>query len=115
MAGFPNVRVAPALEARLSPLKAWLDHLRQVVNNLMRGKTNNFGALTLTANASSTVLTDANIGGSSVILLSPVTANAAAEVGAGTIYPGAPGNQAVTINHANNAQTDRSFNYVVVG
>ena len=115
MSGFPNIRVAPALGPSQTPLKNWLDHARQVANNMMRGKTNNFGSVTLTANAASSTLSDPNIGGSSVVLLSPTTANAAAEIGNGTIYFSAPGNQSVVINHANNAQVDRTFNYVIVG
>lgn len=99
----------------------WTDVGEQVrrivtaVNNILRGKTNNVGTVTLTANSATTTLTDIRIGINSVILLQPTTANASAEIGAGAIYFGTPGDGTVTINHANNAQTDRTFNYAVVG
>lgn len=79
----------------------------------LRGKLNNRGAVTLTANAASTTLTDEKIGPDSVILLSPMTANAAAAVG--TTYFSTPGTGSATINHANNAQVDRTFRYVILG
>ena len=50
-----------------------------------------------------------------MVLLQPTSANAAAELGNGTLYFDAPGAGSVVIRHANNAQIDRSFNYVVIG
>jgi hypothetical protein len=44
-----------------------------------------------------------------------MTANAAAEVGAGTIYISAVSHRSFTITHANNAQTDRTFGFVCIG
>ena len=94
------------------------DFLRKVVlavNNILRGKTNNTGSVTLTASSATTTLTDIRIGINSVILLQPTTANASAEIGAGTIYFADPGNGSVVINHANNAQTDRTFKFAIIG
>jgi hypothetical protein len=93
-----------------------IDTLRRVSNvvrSIMTGKTNNTGSVTLTASATSTVVSDINVGGDSVILLSPLTANAAAAIG--TTYISSVGDQTFTITHANNAQTDKDFSYVVVG
>jgi DNA-binding beta-propeller fold protein YncE len=47
----------------------------------------------------------------------PRTANAAAELAAGTMYitDANMGNGTFTVIHANNAQTDRDFRYAVVG
>ena len=43
------------------------------------------------------------------------TANAAAEIGNGTMYIGAVNNGAFVVTHANNAQADRTFLYVALG
>ena len=94
------------------------DFLRKVVlaiNNILRGKTNNTGSVILTENSATSTLTDIRIGINSVILLQPTTANASAEIGAGTIYFDDPGDGSVVINHANNAQTDRTFKYAIIG
>lgn len=83
------------------------------VNNILKGKTNNTGEITLTANAASSALNDPRIGINSVILLMPTTSNAA--VAKQTLYFDSPGDGSVTINHANNAQTDKTFRYTVSG
>ena len=97
----------------------WLRLTEPVVNGLMQGKSNNYGSVTLTANAGSTTVTEApnRISSTCVILFMPTTANAAAEVGAGTMYVSAtaPLTNQFTITHANNAQTDRTFRYIIVG
>src|SRR5689334_4478687 len=80
---------------------------------LQQGKTNNTGSVTLTANAATTTISDIRVGINSVILLSPLTANAAASLP--TIYFNTPGKQSVVINHANNAYTDKTYSYVVIG
>ena len=92
------------------------DHLARLsdaINNILRGKTNNGGELTLTANSATTTLTDMRIGADSVILLQPTSANGAAALSG--LYFGTPGTGSVTVNHANNAQTDKTFRYVVIG
>ena len=87
----------------------------EVIRQIMDGKTNNRGSFTLTASTTTTAVTDARCGANSVVLLDPATANASAEIGAGTIYVSAIGKQTFTVTHANNAQTDRTFRYVIVG
>ena len=91
----------------------------QIINQIMQGKTNNTGTATLTANVGTTTITEApfRIGDTTVILFMPTTANAATEFGAGTLYVSARSvaNNTFTITHANNAQTDRIFYYVLIG
>lgn len=84
---------------------------------MRRGKTENVGEVTLTANAATTVLSDRRISPQSVIVWHPRTANAAAELAAGTMYvtDANMGSGTATITHANNAQTDRQFRYAVIG
>ncbi len=83
------------------------------INRLIDGHLNSTGSVTLTANAATTTLSDTNVGVNSLILLMPTTANAAAALA--TTYFNTPGKQSVVINHANNAQTDRTFSYLVIG
>ena len=85
------------------------------INQLAQGRSNAVGTVTLAANAASTVVTAKNCGAGSVVLLSPLTAHAAAELGNGTVYVSAVANGAFTLSHANNAQTDRTFGYVAMG
>lgn len=89
--------------------------ISQVVNGVLDGKLNSTGSFTCTASAASTSVTDYRAGLDSVILLMPTTANGAAEIGAGTIFISARNKQSFTVTHANNAQTDRSFGYVIIG
>lgn len=87
----------------------------ETVQNLLRGKLNAVTTLTLAANVATTTLTDSRIGGESHIALTPTTANASAEIGAGTIYVSARAKGSATVTHANNAQTDRSYSVLIIG
>lgn len=86
--------------------------LKQAINYAMKGKTNNTGEVTLTANAASTPVTEKLCTENSVVLLQPLTANAAAALGTTYITAGAG---TFTITHANNSQVDKSFKYVIIG
>lgn len=89
----------------------------RALRDLFMGRQNAMGELTLTANQATTTITVSNVGEQSVIHLTARTANAAAEIGAGTLYiPAAttvPGQ--FVIHHANNAQVDRTFGYSIQG
>lgn len=89
--------------------------LAEGINLLYDGKVNSTGAITLTVSSATTILTDRRIGPSSFISFMPTTANAAAEVGNGTMYVSARIEGQATITNANNAQADRTFAYVVLG
>ena len=80
-----------------------------------RGHLNNTGTFTLTINVASTAITDERAGAFSFIGLMPQTANAAAELGNGTLYIATQGKKSFTITHANNAQADRTFRYCILG
>jgi hypothetical protein len=65
---------------RLPPFGGDQRAVAEIVNNIMDGKTNNTGSVTLaTGNATTTTITDARIGVDSVILLSPSSAAAIAD------------------------------------
>lgn len=102
----PPVTFGPATNS-------WLYTVKVIVNNILRGQTNNTGTVTLTPSVTTTTITDNRIGGSSGIYLQPTTANAAAALA--TTYLSTPGAGTVVINHANSAQVDRVFNYAILG
>lgn len=98
--------------------------LRQIINtvkNLMQGRSNNASSVTLTANSATTVVQvpKNKLGQNTLIFFMPQTANAATEFGAGSMYVSSRDILAdpptFTITHVNNAQTDRTFGYIIVG
>jgi len=94
-----------------------LEVVIQYVNRLMLGRLNAFIDFTLTANVGTSTLQDPRIGANTTLEWMPKTANAAAEIGAGTIYndPATNTKGSAIIHHANNAQTDRSFRILIIG
>jgi hypothetical protein len=89
-----------------------LKKFAQAIAQLAQGRSNAVGTVTLAAGATQTTVASLTCASGSVILLSPVTAHAAAELAAGGCFISAVGEQTFTIAHANNAQTDRTFGYV---
>lgn len=85
------------------------------VNQCLRGKTNNSGRLTLNAGVASTTISTKLCGTTSKVIMFPESANAAAELGAGTLYISSYSAGSFIIAHANNAQTDRIFGWIIVG
>ena len=87
----------------------------EVVTRALDGGINATGSVTLTASAASTVVADKRLSATSYFGLMPTTANASAEVGNGTIYVSSQGKQTISLTHANNGQTDRTYRYVILG
>ena len=89
----------------------------EVLQRMRAGKLECVGEFTLTAGAASSILSDIRISPQSVIVWHARTANAAAELGNGTLYitDANMGNGTATVTHANNAQVDRTFRYAVIG
>ena len=99
----------------LSSNETRISEVVRAVRELFQGRGHNVGEVTLTANAATTVVTHANCGESSIPKLTPRTANAAAAlattyIAVANVVPGQ-----FTINHANNAQVDKTFGYVLGG
>lgn len=91
-------------------------HRQELVRYLEQvqlGKLACTGELTLTANVASTAIDDTRAGAASVILLYPLTSNAAGAIA--TTYVSSRGKQTFTLTHTNNAQTDRTFMYAIFG
>jgi hypothetical protein len=85
------------------------------VQQLAAGRSNAVGTVTLATSAATTTVTDNNCATGSTVLFTPTTANAATEVGNGTMYLSSVANKSFTITHANSATTGRTFLYAIVG
>ena len=98
-------------------IQEWLRKVAQKVNALLDGKTNNVGSFTITANDTTTVVSDLRVGNESVILFMPTTANAATEIwgGGGMYVSSITAGTSFTVTHSNGAQTDRTFKYTLIG
>jgi len=93
------------------------EHIKQIAiflnDQVLRGKVNVTNSITLTANATTTTLTDERIGYGTFIDLMPMTANAATAK-AGVYYTNLKKGSA-TINHANSANVDQTFTVLLMG
>lgn len=92
-------------------------HRRQLAeasNRILQGQVNWTLAVTLVVSSATTTVADSRLGASSAVLACPLTADAAAEIGNGTMWF-VPTVGSLTINHANNTQADRSFMLVFLG
>jgi hypothetical protein len=83
------------------------------MEGVLNGQTRNRGTVTLTANAASTSVDDARFQSAQTVVLMPTTANAAAAIA--TTYVSARTAKQFTLTHANNAQVDKTFEYIFVG
>jgi len=94
-----------------------IQHRKQIadaLNNTIKGRLNGTMSVTLDALVSTTTIYDARISLSTVPIFSPATANAAAEIAAGGLYFALNAGECVA-HHANNSQTDRTFQVVLIG
>lgn len=86
---------------------------RTVADAIRDANVGTTGEVTLAASQTTTIVSDARVDSdASCVTLTPTTANAAAEIGNGTLHI-AYANRSFTITHASNAQTDRRYRYVV--
>src|SRR5881394_1586994 len=85
------------------------------IQQLAAGRSNAVGSVTLATGSATTTVSTPNCAAGSAPILTPATANAAAEFGNGTIYISAVANGSFTITHANNATAGRTFLYALVG
>lgn len=101
----------PFLQSNSQLTENFLKKIVLVVNNLMNGKSNNTGELTLSAGATSTVVSNNLVNENSVIVPVAQTTNAAIATGIRIVA----GDKQFTIYHNNTAATDRTFKYAVIG
>ena len=104
---------------KLQPHEQDMYALVSTINELVDGRSNNTGnvennsALTLVPGATTTTKFFPTCSHTSVILLVPRTANAAAAQA--TTYISKTFNGSFIVTHLNNAQTDRTFDFSCVG
>jgi len=98
---------------KLPPIGGTPRDVAAIVNNCVDGKMNVTGEVTLTNSTTTTVVTDTRVGADSFIAFMPTSADAAAELAAGTMFVSSRGKQTFTITHANDT-TSRSFVFVVL-
>lgn len=101
----------PTLTKPPSAAYDFLKDVRDIVRNLMNGKMNNTGEVTLTHSATSTEVPNILCNANSVVILQPVTADAG---GLSSVWVVA-GAKAFTIHHPSNASTNMVFRYVIIG
>lgn len=92
---------------------AWARRVADTVNAMLRGRSNSVGTVTLTAGATSTVVTDNRFQSQMTVILTPTTANAATAIA--TTYLSSRGVGTFTLTHANTADTDKTFLYARLG
>lgn len=101
----------------LTQVSAYIRRMWEPLQAMRRGKIECIAELTLTANAASSTLSDIRIGKYTALIFDPMTANAAAELAAGTLYVTLANRTdgSATVTHANNAQTDREYRVILIG
>lgn len=74
---------------------------------------NTISTFTLTENTTTTTVNNVMCGDGTMVVWIPTTANAATELA--TMYISTKTNGSFIVTHANNAQTDRIFDYRILG
>ena len=85
----------------------------RTINEMLKGRANNVGEVTLTASSTTTTIEDIRIKQTMTAVLIPRTANAAAAMT--NVYISAVADGSITLTHANTATVDRTFDYVLHG
>lgn len=103
--------------ASFSDVSIYTRRLRDALFRLRQGKLECVTEITLTANTTTTALIDRRLSVQSAVMFDPKTANAAAELAAGTMYVLTANRDSYVwvITHANNAQVDRTFQVCIIG
>ena len=110
--GYPPAPQVPGA-ANISDITLWVRRVVDVVNRTLSGKLNATLPITLAANATTTTIIDPRITAYSALLLTPLTAHAAAI--AGSVYVSSQQNGQATFTHTNTAQIDQLFRAVIIG
>ena len=93
-----------------------LRDVASILNNVLKGKLNCVGDLTLNTGTSSTSVTDINCGADSFIYFMPTTSAAAVELATGNVYVSSRDTQTFTVEHGTSGTaSSRTFVYLVIG
>ena len=98
---------------QLQPQEKSIYNIVQAIIQLVNGRQNSVGDVTLTPNAGSTVVSFENCSTGCRVFLEPRTAHAAAALA--TTFISAIGQKSFTITHANDAQIDKTFSFLAIG
>lgn len=104
---------ASAIAGNLVSMASGLRDAMMAIRQLAEGRGNVSGTVTLTAGATTTVVTHPAIGRDAAIVLDARTANAAAALG--TTYVSAQDSGTFTLTHANAGTVDRTFRWCAAG
>jgi hypothetical protein len=85
------------------------------IQQLAAGRSNATGSVTLATGSATTTVPAANCAAGSTPILTAASANAATEVGNGTMFVTMVTNGSFTITHANSATAGRTFLYAILG
>lgn len=85
----------------------------RTINEMLRGRANNVGEVTLEAGTTTTTISDIRIKQTMTAVLIPRSANAAAAMT--NVYISAVADGSITLTHANTATVDRTFDYILHG
>jgi len=110
--GFPVAPQAPRTVS-FSTIGDWIRRVVDVVNGARAGKLNATVRITLAAGATSTTVIDPRITWYSALLLTPVTADAAAI--AGSTYVNSQQNGQCTFSHPSSASGLLNFTLAIIG
>lgn len=100
---------------QLSVGETSLVRIVQAIVELVTGRQNSVGDVTLTPSATTTVVTFPNCSKDCRVILFPQTANAAAALATTFIPKAAILQKQFTITHASNAQIDKTFSFLCIG
>lgn len=100
---------------QIPPSGASEREVHSAVRQIIDGRGNYTGTVTLTAGAASTAVPRTNANENAIVLLFPMTANAAAALTTTYVAQASITKTGFSVTHANNAQTDRTFAYAMVG
>jgi hypothetical protein len=95
--------------------------LKQLILSLQQlaaGRSNAVGTVTLATGSATTTVSPTQTGmiaAGSTVILTPMTAAAAAELASGNMFVSAVANNSFTITHTNSATTGRTFRYAILG
>lgn len=86
-----------------------------LIRQLIDGRNNAVGTVTLTANVTTTVVARTNANANAYVFLMPLTANAAGAVATTYCLAANITKSGFTLTHANAVSVDRTFAYVLLG
>ena len=111
----PPVDWSPPAKMDQAASRTWVRLISEAVGNVIYGNLNAVTDATLVANNIHTTVSWPRINPYCGLFFCPLTANAAAEMGNGTLWVSALTNGSAQLTHANNAQADRTYRVLIIG